>query len=565
MKKLFSFFAAMLVVIVANAQGTDFAAPGYACAADDAVLTGGSSSNFFLDTNADPHHIAWSDVSLSSNALATWTVVATRGCYVSVSLDLGPVIASNKHNFEVKILDDKGNSKGMVTEGGENTASEQVKALDGTILLPVAGTYTVEVFNNRDWGKGTIKNVILTYAADAPSELVDVSAVELNKSEITLDLEEVELLVATVSPEDATDPSVTWESSDASIVTVNDNGLVKAIAAGTANITAKAGEKSAVCAVTVAAAAVPDVDFAEPYVLAGKVAHLEGAIWKNENYKLYGDGGSNKNYGTASWTINVTKACVVSGALNGVEGGHVFQLDLYMGDELIGSLTQPDGKTWSAGEIDLDGTLTFATTGNYTLKLRNTQEWSSGKVAGVTLTFVKDVKVEPETPKYCEFPTGHLGQADFGDPNGRILLTIAKADGNNVKVAIKNNAEAGNTKEGLNYLWVNASNSTGVVRYGDGTHAEQDVEEVSVIVEFNDAQESLNFINIHWAYSGWEGEWAIDGLAVAIDELCVEDEPSDPTSIEGTNVAPKAVKMIENGQLIIIRDGIRFNAQGQQF
>ena len=38
-----------------------------------------------------------------------------------------------------------------------------------------------------------------------------------------------------------------------------------------------------------------------------------------------------------------------------------------------------------------------------------------------------------------------------------------------------------------------------------------------------------------------------------------------PTSIDNNIVAPKAVKMIENGQLIIIRDGIRYNAQGQQF
>lgn len=399
MKKILSFCAAMLVAVAVNA-GTDFAAPGYSCVADDAVLTGGSSSNFFLKTDVDPHCVAWSDCPLSGNALATWTVEATRGCYVSVSLVLGPVISSNKHNFEVTIKDDKGNSKGMLTEGGENTASEQEKALTGTILLPLAGTYTVEVYNNRDWGKGTIKKVILTYAADAPSEIIAVSAVELNKTALTLDLEEVEQLTATVSPDNATDPSVTWESSDEAVATVSETGFVKAIAAGTANIKAKAGEKEAVCAVIVAAAAIPDVDFAEPYVLSAKKAHLEGAVWKkyeDEIYKLYGDGGSNSQYGTASWTIHVTKACAVTGKLMDLKGGALFELDVYDAeDKLLGTIAQPTRTKWWSGNVDMDSintTLTFPAAGNYTLKLRNTLAWSSGKTSGVTLTIVPEPQV----------------------------------------------------------------------------------------------------------------------------------------------------------------------------
>lgn len=354
MKKIFSFVAAALVAVAVSAQ-TDFSTPYY-CAADDAVLTGGSSSNFFLKSDVTPHCVAWSDVSLSSNAKATWTINATRGCYVSVSLDLGPVIASNKHNFEIRIYDSNNNLKGMVTEGGENTASMQVKEIDGTILIPLAGAYTVEVYNNRDWGKGTINNVILTYAADAPSEIIEVTSVELNKTAITLDLEEVELLTATVTPDNATDPSVTWVSSNPEVATVNENGFITAVAAGTANITATAGEQSAVCEVTVAAADVPSTNFAGGYYFLGKNAHLEGAIWKNEDYKLYGDGGHNKNYGTASWTINVTKACIVEGMLMGVEGGHTFGLDVYDSeDNLIGSLEQAEGSTWWTGNISLDG------------------------------------------------------------------------------------------------------------------------------------------------------------------------------------------------------------------
>lgn len=400
MRKLFSFCAAMLVALAVNAQ-TDFAAPGYSCAATDAALSGAAaktdgpytepqSSSLCLVT-ADPSYLAWKDVSTSDpdNAVATWTVTATRGCYVTVTLNLGSVVIdSNKHIFEVKIKDDKGNVKGTLAEPAENADSDKQKVLDGTILLPAAGEYTVELRNNRSWGKGAVLSVILTYDSDAPSEVIAVSAIELNKTELALQVEEVEQLIATVSPDNATDPTVSWESDDEAVATVVD-GFITAKAAGTATIKAKAGEKEATCEVTVAAATVPDVDFASACVLSAKKAQLDGKIWKmytSETYKLYGDGGSNKQYGNALWTINVTHPCIVSGVLNGVEGGHLFELDLYKGEEFVATIAHPADKVWSKGEIALEGTLTFAEAGEYTLKLRNTQEWSSGKVAGITLT-----------------------------------------------------------------------------------------------------------------------------------------------------------------------------------
>ncbi len=173
MKKILSFFAAMLVAVAVNAS-TDFAAPGYYCAADDAVITGDAPSNkVYLDESADPHHIAWSDVSKTYTAVIKWTVAATRACYISVSLDLGPTISSNKHIFEVKVLDANGAEVGALEEGPAYTGdgftdANTVKALTGKIMIPAPGDYTVELRNNRDFCKGSIKNVILTYAGAAP-------------------------------------------------------------------------------------------------------------------------------------------------------------------------------------------------------------------------------------------------------------------------------------------------------------------------------------------------------------------------------------------------------------
>ena len=78
-----------------------------------------------------------------------------------------------------------------------------------------------------------------------------VNSVSLNISELVLDKGKSETLTATVKPDDATDKTVTWSSSDTKIVTVDSNGKVTAVAGGSATITAKAGDKQATCTVTV--------------------------------------------------------------------------------------------------------------------------------------------------------------------------------------------------------------------------------------------------------------------------------------------------------------------------
>ena len=79
---------------------------------------------------------------------------------------------------------------------------------------------------------------------------IPVESIALDKTELSLVKDAKETLTATVSPENATDKTVTWESSDTTVATV-ENGVVTAVAAGNATITAKAGEKTATCAVTV--------------------------------------------------------------------------------------------------------------------------------------------------------------------------------------------------------------------------------------------------------------------------------------------------------------------------
>ena len=82
---------------------------------------------------------------------------------------------------------------------------------------------------------------------------VPVTGVTLDKNTLALFTGDSAALVANVQPADATNKTVNWASSNPAIVTVDGNGNVKAVAAGTANITATTvdGNKTAVCAVTV--------------------------------------------------------------------------------------------------------------------------------------------------------------------------------------------------------------------------------------------------------------------------------------------------------------------------
>ena len=86
----------------------------------------------------------------------------------------------------------------------------------------------------------------------------EVSSITLDKSSASLKVGETVTLTATIGPDDATDKTVTWTTSDATVATVS-NGVVTAKKLGTATITAKAWDKTATCSITVVATPVTSV------------------------------------------------------------------------------------------------------------------------------------------------------------------------------------------------------------------------------------------------------------------------------------------------------------------
>ena len=89
--------------------------------------------------------------------------------------------------------------------------------------------------------------------------VVPVTGVSLDESSITLDVGGNQTLTATVTPEDATNKKVRWSSDNEAVATVSEDGVVTAVAGGTAVITATThdGLFTATCTVTVNAPDAP--------------------------------------------------------------------------------------------------------------------------------------------------------------------------------------------------------------------------------------------------------------------------------------------------------------------
>ena len=123
----------------------------------------------------------------------------------------------------------------------------------GKITARAEGTATITAKTTN--GKKASLKVTVT------KKFVNVTGVTLNKETATLDVGESLTLNATVAPKNATNPKVTWSTSDASVATVN-NGKVTAKAPGTATITVTSsdGNKKAVCTITVKEKVIIKVD-----------------------------------------------------------------------------------------------------------------------------------------------------------------------------------------------------------------------------------------------------------------------------------------------------------------
>ncbi len=115
----------------------------------------------------------------------------------------------------------------------------------------------IEASETAQLGSGIYKIVVngTEQSNRIPVKVVDknipLEKVTLDKTSFITGVGETTQLTASVSPYNATNAEITWNSSDTSVATVTDSGAVTAKKVGTAKITATADGKTATCSVVV--------------------------------------------------------------------------------------------------------------------------------------------------------------------------------------------------------------------------------------------------------------------------------------------------------------------------
>ncbi len=154
-----------------------------------------------------------------------------------------------------------------MTVGGQQTLTATVSPADATNKKVTWSTSNAAVATVDENGKVTAMakgsalitattedgNKTASCAVSVSDATVSVSGVSLDQTSLSLKPGDIEVLTATVSPTNASNTNVTFSSSNTSVATVNNIGIVTAKAAGTATITVKTadGNKTATCKVTV--------------------------------------------------------------------------------------------------------------------------------------------------------------------------------------------------------------------------------------------------------------------------------------------------------------------------
>jgi len=203
-----------------------------------------AAADFSGDHEITMKTINFSDIEGNMTTLADVTTKVTgpaAGVAVTgITLDkaTAEVTEGESLTLVATVAPDNATDKTVVWTSSDETVAT-VK--DGVVTTLKAGEATI----TAKAGEQTATCVVTVKA-----KVIAVTGITLDKATAEVTEGESLTLVATVAPDNATDKTVVWSSSDETVATVKD-GVVTTLKAGEATITAKAGEQTATCVVTV--------------------------------------------------------------------------------------------------------------------------------------------------------------------------------------------------------------------------------------------------------------------------------------------------------------------------
>lgn len=148
---------------------------------------------------------------------------------------------------------------GKITALKQGTVTITIRAAQTDVYAAAETRYDLVISHNYvgEWkiGEGGRYYKECACGDKGYTDTIPVLGVTLDKQTMNLTAGSTGSLTATINPADAANKSLTWTSDNTAVATVNENGVVTAVAEGTAKITVKTvdGEKTAVCTVTVTA------------------------------------------------------------------------------------------------------------------------------------------------------------------------------------------------------------------------------------------------------------------------------------------------------------------------
>ena len=193
--------------------------------------------------------IALFTILLSVSLIATYSCKKEKDKSVAVTevrLDKSAttLVEGDTEELMATVMPENATDKGIEWKSSDESVATVSQT--GLVTALKEGSSAITVITNDGGFKATCDVTV-------NKKVIAVTSVVLGNTELTLVEGEEEKLAVAVTPENATDKSVVWESGNESAATVSQEGLVTAVGEGKATITVKTndGGFSASCEVTV--------------------------------------------------------------------------------------------------------------------------------------------------------------------------------------------------------------------------------------------------------------------------------------------------------------------------
>ena len=183
-------------------------------------------------------------------------------------------IALNQNTAELEAGDTLALTAEILPEGADQSVTWEssdpdVASVDenGTVTAISEGTATITATSDTD---DSLSDSCVITVNEPEEPVVLPESIELDQTSVELEAGDTLVLTAEILPEEA-DQSVTWESSDPDVASVDENGTVTAISEGTATITATSDADESLsdsCVITVIGTENPGI-LPESIALAG--------------------------------------------------------------------------------------------------------------------------------------------------------------------------------------------------------------------------------------------------------------------------------------------------------